>query len=343
VLDGFVGSGTSLAVAEKLNRRWVGIDCGKLAMYTVQKRMLNLRSQIGDKGKPLQPKPFALYNAGLYDFSSLKQLPWKDWRFFALQLFGCKDEPHSIGGITLDGKLKGASVLVFNHHAQPGKRIDEETVHDIHSHIGKAVGRKFFIIAPRGTFDYQQDYLDFDGVRYYALRIPYSFINELHQRQFLALQQPSDESAVNATVDAVGFDFIQPPTVDWIAAIGTGHGKLLEEACIEVKQFESKARVRGTEQRGGIETLSMILMDCNYNGEAFDLDLFFFADELKQKGTKRQAWFPAERLGKKVMVVFMDIYGNEAAEVIEASRFIRSSKSTKKSGASASVKGKSNK
>jgi len=33
VFDAFAGSGTSLAVAEKLGRRWAGIDCGKLSIY----------------------------------------------------------------------------------------------------------------------------------------------------------------------------------------------------------------------------------------------------------------------------------------------------------------------
>jgi site-specific DNA-methyltransferase (adenine-specific)/adenine-specific DNA-methyltransferase len=32
VLDAFAGSGTTCAVAEKLGRRWIGIDCGKLAI-----------------------------------------------------------------------------------------------------------------------------------------------------------------------------------------------------------------------------------------------------------------------------------------------------------------------
>ena len=124
--------------------------------------------------------------------SACEQLPWADWRFFCLQLFGCKDEPHVVGGLQLDGKLKGASVLVFNHHEQPGACIDEETVKSIHAAIGKKIGRKFYIIAPRGVFGFQQDYIDLDGVRYYAMRVPYSIINELHQREFTALRQPND-------------------------------------------------------------------------------------------------------------------------------------------------------
>ncbi len=128
VLDAFAGSGTTPAVAEKLKRRWLAIDSGKLAIYTIQRRMLQLREKIGNSGKPLNPKPFTLYNAGLYDFSKLKELPWESWRFFALQLFQCRDEPHTIGGIKLDGFLKGASALVFNHMKEKGARIDEGTV-----------------------------------------------------------------------------------------------------------------------------------------------------------------------------------------------------------------------
>ena len=51
VLDAFAGSGTTLATAEKLNRRWIGMDCGKLAIYTIQKRLLNLTTNIGSTTK----------------------------------------------------------------------------------------------------------------------------------------------------------------------------------------------------------------------------------------------------------------------------------------------------
>ena len=319
VLDAFAGGGTTCAIAEKLGRRWIGIDCGKLAIYTMQKRLLNLRKEIGNTGPKLECKPFTLYNAGLYDFSTLKKLTWADWRFFALQLFGCKDEPHTIGGLTLDGKLKGASVLVFNHHENPGKGIDEESIQTIHSALGKKIGRKFFIIAPRGVFDFQQDYIDLEGVRYYALRIPYSIINELHHRDFTALQQPNDEMAVNETVEAVGFDFIRPPKVDWSVGVKKRKGQLLEEAVLKVKKFQSYARLRGKETQGGLESFSMLMLDFDYDGEVFDLDAVFYAHQLEEADW--EAWFPIETLGEQVMAVFIDIHGNEARDLIAREKF----------------------
>lgn len=319
VLDAFAGSGTTLTVAEKLGRRWIGIDCGKLAIYTIQKRMLNLKAEIGNKGAALKVKPFTLYNAGLYDFPKLKQLPWADWRFFCLQLFGCKEEPHTIGGLQLDGKLKGASVLVFNHHEKPGAGIDEETVRSIHAAVGKKIGRKFYIIAPRGVFGFQQDYIDLDGVRYYAMRVPYSIINELHQREFTALKQPNDETAVNDTVDSVGFDFIQPPKVKWSVGVNASKGQLVKEAFLKIDKFESRARLRGEDTHGGMETFSMLMLDFDYDGDVFDLGAVFYNHQIEEAGW--EARFSAESLGNNVMAVFIDTHGNEAREVIPLAQF----------------------
>ena len=322
VLDVFAGSGTCLAVAEKLERRWLGIDCGKLAIYTIQKRMLNLRAEIGNKGERVVPKPFGLYNAGLYDFSKLKDLPWDAWRFFALQLFQCRDTAHKIGGITLDGYLKGSSVIVFNHQKQPGVRIDETTIQSIHEALGSRIGSRMFIIAPALVFDFQQDYLTIDGVRYYALRIPYSIIHELHQREFAALKQPSDELAVNDTVEAVGFDFIRQPELEYDAGVNRKKGSLIDEAFIRIKTFKSDAVVREPyRKKVNRETLSMLMMDYDYKGDSdvFDFDEVFYADAIEKGNWEIR--FPVESVGNQVMAVFIDIYGNEAREVIPGSAF----------------------
>ena len=60
ILDAFVGSGTALIAAESVPdaRRWIGIDCGKYAIYAAQVRLLRQ-----ENGRA----PFTLFNAGLYE------------------------------------------------------------------------------------------------------------------------------------------------------------------------------------------------------------------------------------------------------------------------------------
>jgi hypothetical protein len=57
VLDSFAGSGTTAAVAEKLGRRWIAMDCGKLAIYTMQKRLFSLTTTIGAAKKDERTEP----------------------------------------------------------------------------------------------------------------------------------------------------------------------------------------------------------------------------------------------------------------------------------------------
>jgi site-specific DNA-methyltransferase (adenine-specific)/adenine-specific DNA-methyltransferase len=51
VLDCFAGSGTTPATAEKMGRRWIAADCGKLSIYTIQKRLFSLCDAIGASKK----------------------------------------------------------------------------------------------------------------------------------------------------------------------------------------------------------------------------------------------------------------------------------------------------
>lgn len=329
VLDAFAGSGTTLAVAEKLDRRWIGIDCGKLAIYTIQKRLFNLHREIGNKGKPLKPKPFTLYHAGLYDFSRLKRLPWADWRFFALHLFQCRDEPHPLGGVDLDGYRGVDHVLVFNHLLGGGVSLDEGFVDDLHRQIGSKVGSRFFIIAPAASVAFLEDYLELGHTRYYVLRIPYSIINELHTRDFEAITQPLDENQVNETVEAVGFDFIWPPEVACRYLIQRRPGELIDEAVIQIDTFKSKAMVKGATQKGNLETLSLVMVDYDYPAKApeetepppFEMDQVFYAGDLAKEGWAVR--LPLEMLGQQIMLIYLDIYGNEFREVKTRAEFER--------------------
>ena len=320
VLDAFAGSGTTAAVSEKLGRRWIAIDCGKLAIYTVQKRMLSLKSAIGNRGKPLPVSPFSLYNAGLYDFATLRDLQWGDWRFFALSLFSCKDDPHTVRGVHFDGYRQGADVLVFDHRQHGGVVLDHGFVENLHLEVGSAAGSSVFIIAPAASIVFLEDYIDKGETRYYILRIPYSIINELHERPFEALLQPVDESQVNYTVEAVGFDFIKQPDVS--CTYGRDDGPNPVHAQVRVDSFKSEALARGVSKLGDREALAAVLVDYDYPFErstdsapapAFEMDEVFYATAIEANDWKLS--FPLKRLGEYVMIVYVDVYGNEFVEV----------------------------
>ena len=57
VADFFCGSGTTLAVAEKLGRRWLGCDLGRFGIHTTRKRLLDIPDC----------KPFEILNLGKYE------------------------------------------------------------------------------------------------------------------------------------------------------------------------------------------------------------------------------------------------------------------------------------
>jgi len=179
--------------------------------------------------------------------------------------------------------------------------------------IGSKVGKQFFIIAPAASVVFLEDYIDKDSTRYYILRIPYSIINELHNRDFEAIKQPVDESHINDTVDAVGFDFIRPPKVKCEYVARHPRDKLQKFAIIKIKTFKSEAMIKGTSQLGNRESLSMVMVDFDYNRKVFNLDKVYYASEIEKNGW--EVHLPIESIKNQIMVVYIDIYGNEYREI----------------------------
>ena len=71
VLDCFIGSGTTAAVAQKLGRRWIGCDINKGAIQTTSKRLQKIiLEQI--KSKQTKYPSFATYKVNNYDLQLLR-------------------------------------------------------------------------------------------------------------------------------------------------------------------------------------------------------------------------------------------------------------------------------
>src|SRR3989338_3957561 len=65
IADFFCGSGTTMAVAEKLGRKWIGSDLGKFSIHTSRKRLIGVQRELKKAGKDF--RPFEILNVGRYE------------------------------------------------------------------------------------------------------------------------------------------------------------------------------------------------------------------------------------------------------------------------------------
>jgi len=65
VADFFCGSGTTAAVAEKLNRKWITTDLGRFSIHTTRKRLINVQRELKENGKDF--RAFEILNLGKYE------------------------------------------------------------------------------------------------------------------------------------------------------------------------------------------------------------------------------------------------------------------------------------
>jgi DNA modification methylase len=112
VADFFCGSGTTLAVAEKLGRRWIGCDLGRWGIHVTRKRLLGIENC----------KPFEVLNLGKYERQywqgvtfgetkdkSLAEQALYEYLAFILKLYGAQPV---VGMAHLHGKKSKAMVHI---------------------------------------------------------------------------------------------------------------------------------------------------------------------------------------------------------------------------------------
>ena len=104
VADFFCGSGTTLAVAEKMGRKWIGSDLGKFGIHTSRKRMIGVQRGLKKESKNF--RAFEILNVGRYERENFlatnndlraeeksKQAERKEKEFVKLILSAYKAEP----------------------------------------------------------------------------------------------------------------------------------------------------------------------------------------------------------------------------------------------------------
>jgi hypothetical protein len=329
VLDCFMGSGSTLRAAEHLGRRWIGVDCGKLAIHTATRDLL---TAAGPEGEPV--KPFTVYHAGLYNPEELaEKLDTTAWTTFVLDLFGASHKASTRHGVQFHGRI-GRSILVHVVDPKPSNLFDSQ---EGHVEVGinylqslvdaskPGPRTKLAVIVPdtpakKSTGLRQTAYeLKAPGAtqttEVRVLKVPPAVTAD-----FLALDQPGNEKAVNALIDAHGFNVAIPPDVELTKKLVKG------KPVVVVKSFESNSVVRntksnpsGTTPADEREDLAMVLVDYEHEADRFDFEEVIYGDDLAKKDWKLE--LRPEALTSPTALMFIDRYGNEERIVLTPADF----------------------
>lgn len=310
VMDFFGGSGTTIAVAEKLNRRWITCDIGKFSFYTMQKRLLTIQDS-KDINNPKnkyekQSKTFVTVNTGIYDLEKMQQLNQDNYIEFVLQLFEVNHKSQTIKGYTLQGERKdGYKVLVWDYWNFKNSGIDMFFLQELHNTIGKKIHNRLYIIAPANAVQFIGDFYEIDDVRYYFLKIPYQIIKELHTKNFAKIRQPQSKNKINDLDNAIGFHFMLQPTVE----TSFSKGKL------QIRTFLSNFKDDENDKAlENFESLSMVIIDEKFNGKDFIMSQCLFKEDIKENNKFLE--IPIDPKAIRICVVYIDIFGNEFKEDI---------------------------
>ena len=122
IADFFCGSGTTLAVAEQLGRKWIGADLGKFGIHTSRKRLIGVQRELKKAGKDF--RAFEILNVGKYERDNYltvnkdlraeemaKQAERKEKEFIRLIISAYKAEELS-GFVNITGKKRDRFIIV---------------------------------------------------------------------------------------------------------------------------------------------------------------------------------------------------------------------------------------
>ncbi len=328
VLDFFGGSGTTMAVAEKLGRKWITCDLGKLAYFTIQKRILQIQEskdlENPKKKYGKKAKSFITASLGSYDLEKTFELERKKYLEFVAGLFEIELKKHKVSGFEFEGKKDNYPVIIYDYKTYKDSSIDENYLQDIHRNIVQKIGSRVYIVAPINFVDFVDDFEEIGDVRYYFLKIPYHIINELHKKPFVKVRQPQSKARVNDIEEAIGFHFKRPPEVKAELKIEKDEIKIIIKS-FKTNELQSD-KTKEEKNYDNFETLSSVFIDKTYNEKFFEMDEAFFADELLPKKSKKknndedvnlkdllQVEIPLKKseIGDQIMIICTDIYGND--------------------------------
>lgn len=133
VLDPMCGCGTAIAVAQKLGRKWIGVDVSPTACKLMVKRMRSLGVQVSDKDVVGLPRTLAQIKA-------MQPFEFQNW--VVQQLMG-RTNPRKVGDMGIDGYLFDGTPIQVKQSESIGRNV----VDNFETAIKRAKKKRGVIVA----------------------------------------------------------------------------------------------------------------------------------------------------------------------------------------------------
>jgi len=318
VADFFSGSGTTGAVAEKLNRKWIMSDLGKPACMISRKRLIDQDA-----------KPFLYQSIGDYQKEQFEQSQFKnigDLAHVIINLYGALPFPMQEGTPSNLGYMKQSKTLVYVD--SPTKMTGNATLKKAQEMMASFMGGWEKVIVLGWNFDLNISRIienfkkDIETERMEILVIPADLLEKLkHKADYDKLIKEGK----------VRFSSLQYLTVKPIKKETRGDEDVLE---VELDNYvllspdalpldkENKERLEKVIEKDPLSLIEYWSIDPEYDGEVFRSKWQDYREnhDDKQKVDRRAKLVVPKVKGKrKICIRAVDVFGFESDSVKEVS------------------------
>ena len=290
VCDFFCGSGTTLAVAEKLNRRWIGCDINKGAIQTTIKRLNNI---IKDKtGQDKTGYAFKVYNVNNYEVFKneieAKQILIDTYRILPIKRS------------YFDGLLDGNFVKILPINRVLNKKDIADTLEGIEANIdsftakgkskaGEDIYKEKVYILCSGLESDALDYIKQENKTGVGIEVK----NILQEKENLIFKKhPEAEIEVKENKGKLVVkinDFFSPLLMRKLES----DNKLAIKDKTKIKDFK--------------QIIESVAIDTDYNGKLFNAEIM----DTPSKKEFIAGSYEIEKHGRKIAVKIIDVLGEE--------------------------------
>lgn len=314
VADFFCGSGTTLAVAEKLGRRWIGCDLSKFAIQVTRKRLLDIHNSKdlqSDKRLYEKPaRPFELWNIGNYE-TIYWQEKEEEYLAFMLKLYQAQplagfgyihgrkgDRAVHVGPLNAPVTMEEVEKVVAECRNNDFNKADvlgwewSYQVNELAKEIGRKKGVDLRLVQIPSVNEIKSSLVGFD---LQLLKIPdqvveKELINHIKFPEVAYLEIETKVEGANVALRIT--DFQLPPTEE------------LAEIASKVKDSR--------------ELIDYWAIDWDYKGDTFHNQWQSFRTK-KSKKVDYEAKHTYEEPGEhQIMIKVVDVFGNDTNKILKA-------------------------